>query len=67
LAGGGAGPACRPGPFHAPPAGGRQPGAGLDPGRPGDFQDWLRAALAEGWWRAVSTAALRRHDKEDEP
>jgi len=43
-------------------------GQALTRAAPGDFQDWLRAALAEGWWRAVSTAALRsRHDKEDEP
>lgn len=42
-------------------------GAALTGAAPGNFQDWLRDALAEGWWRAVSTAAPRSLHDEDEP
>lgn len=42
-------------------------GRALTAAAPGNFQDWLRDALAEGWWRAVSTAAPRSPHDEDEP
>lgn len=42
-------------------------GQALSLAAPRDFQDWLRAALAEGWWRAVSTvASVRLHDTKEE-
>lgn len=41
-------------------------GQALTDAAPGNFQDWLREALAEGWWRAVSTASsCCRHDKDE--
>lgn len=41
-------------------------GQALSRAAPRDFQDWLRAALAEGWWRAVSTAVpVHRHDTKE--
>lgn len=42
-------------------------GEALTRAAPGNFQDWLRDALAEGWWRAVSTTAPRSPHDEDEP
>lgn len=42
-------------------------GEALTRAAPGNFQDWLRDALAEGWWGAVSTAAPRSPHDEDEP
>lgn len=43
-------------------------GEALNRAAPGNFQDWLRDALAEGWWRAVSTAAPGSpHDEDEEP
>lgn len=42
-------------------------GQALSRAAPGDFQDWLRTALAEGWWRAVSTVApVRLRDTKEE-
>lgn len=42
-------------------------GQALTAAAPANFQDWLRDALAEGWWRAVNRTAHRRFHDEDEP